>query len=148
MSYSADLKNVWNTFNVGVLTVLALISVSCQLQTTGIQTSKTNVDETAVISALRTVVVAQQAHAVANDGNYATFPQLVEGGYLDSRFSGDAPEFKGFVLTLKVGEKSFSCNADPQAEKSGRHFYVDSSSPLIRVNSTQPATDKDGLLSL
>jgi hypothetical protein len=142
---SSDLNQAVKTLMVLVVT---LVSVCCQSYTTGLQKTETSADETAVISALRSVAIAQQAHAATNEGSYATFPQLVEGGYLDSRFNAEAPELQGFVLTLKMGEKSYSCNADPAGEQTGRHFYVDSTSPLIRVNATQPASAKDGLLKL
>ncbi len=147
MPSSVDLNQVGKTLHVCMLVSVTLVS-ACQSYTTGIKKTETKADETSVISTMRTVALAQQAHAVTNEGNYATFPKLVEGGYLDARFDAEAPEVRGFVLTLKVGDKAYSCNADPVAEETGRHFYVDSSSQLIRVNATQPATAKDAVLQL
>ena len=145
MPSSVDLNQAVKTFTV---LVVILVSVCCQSYTTSLQKTETSADETSVIAAIRSVAMAQQSHAAANEGSFATFPQLVEGGYLDSRFKAEAPEVQGFVLTMKVGEKSYSCNADPVGEQTGRHFYVDSTSPLIRVNATQSASAKDGLLKL
>ena len=144
MPSSVDLNQAVKMF---MLLVVILVSLCCQSYTTGLQKTETSADETLVISALRSVAMAQQAHATANEGSFATFPQLIEGAYLDSRFNGEAPEIRGYVLTMKVGEKSYSCNADPAGEQ-GRHFYVDSTSQQIRVNATQPASAKDGLLQL
>src|SRR5687768_5521240 len=117
-----------------VAVLLACGNIGCKSYTTGLQKSQANAEEASVVSALRTVGLAQQGHAVTNGGNYATFLQLSEGGYLDSRFASDAPELYGYVLTMTLGDKSFSCNADPNpsGDLKGRHFYVDSTSPLIR----------------
>jgi hypothetical protein len=133
------------------LTVIAVLlasgSAGCKSYTTGLQKSQTHAEEASVLSALRTVALAQQGHAVTNGGNYATFLQLSEGGYLDARFNSDAPEVHGYVLTMTLGDKTFSCNADPTpSDPKGRHFYVDSTSPLIRVNANQPASAKDEVL--
>lgn len=135
-----------------LLTIIAALlcsgSLACKSHTTELQKSQSRGDEASVISAMRTVTLAQQGHAVTNSGNYAGFVQLAEGGYLDSRFSSDAPKMNGYVLTMTLSDKSFSCNADPAASSDlkGRHFYVDSSSPLIRVNANQPASVNDEVL--
>ena len=131
------------------LTLIALLlasgSLGCKTYTTNVQKTQARADEASVVSALRTVNLAQQAHALTNGGNYAGFVQLAENGYLDSRFASDAPEVHGYVMTMAVGDKTFSCNADPtlSGDLKGRHFYVDSTSSLIRVNTTQPASAKD-----
>lgn len=130
---------------VVLLILLALGNAGCKSYTTGLQKSQTRGDEASVISTLRTVALAQQAHALTSGGNYATFLQLSETGYLDARFAAEAPEVHGYVLTMTLGNKSFSCNADPtlSGDPKGRHFYVDSTSPLIRVNANQPASASD-----
>ncbi|HKO95997.1 MAG TPA: hypothetical protein VJU86_03330 [Pyrinomonadaceae bacterium] len=149
MDYRTVLIQTRSAVSLGLVTVfLAMSGLSCKSYTTGLQKTQTNANETSVIAAMRNVVLAQQGHAITNDGNYATFLQLVEGGYLDSRFHAESPELDGYTLTMKVGEKSFSCNADPTGEQTGRHFYVDSTSALIRVNASQPASAKDGVLRL
>jgi hypothetical protein len=131
------------------LTVIAVLmvsgSVGCKSYTSNLQKSEVRADEASVTATLRTIAQAQQAHALTNGGNYATFLQLAENGYLDSRFASDAPEVHGYVMTMTVGDKTFSCNADPtlSGDLKGRHFYVDSTSSLIRVNATQPASAKD-----
>jgi hypothetical protein len=128
-----------------IAALLALGSVGCKTYTSNVQKTQARADEASVVSALRTVNLAQQAHALTNGGNYGTFVQLAENGYLDSRFGSDTPELHGYVLTMTIGDKTFNCNADPtlSGDLKGRHFYLDSTSPLIRVNATQPATAKD-----
>ena len=49
---------------------------------------------------------------------------------------------------MEVSANTYHINADParSGEAAGRHLYMDSTSPLIRVNATQPATARDPLL--
>ena len=134
------------------LMVLSLCAAgACQSYTKGLQDTVTKADETAAISAMRTITVAQQAYSTGNNGDYGTFDQLVKGGYLDSRFNSEKPKFRGYVLTLTVSgkggtEPSYSVNADPEAPAQGRHFYFDSASGLIHVNASQTAAATDPAL--
>jgi hypothetical protein len=133
---------------VAVVLTLSIGSFSCKSYTSGLQKSQARADEASVIGALRTIALAQQGHSVTNEGNYGTFLQLTEGGYLDARFASETPEVHGYVLTMTVGDKTYSCNADPIAsgDLKGRHFYLDSMSTLIRVNAIQPAAASDEIL--
>lgn len=131
---------------------LLLLCAGCEQYSTGIQQTVARADETVVISALRTVAVAQRAYSVSNEGNFGTFEQLVEGGYLDQRFNSAKPMLKDYSLSMAVTPKSssqpdgfYSCSADPQGtgEAAGRHYYIDSTSTDIHVNAKEPATAKD-----
>jgi hypothetical protein len=115
----------------------------CQSHTTGLQKSRTLADETAIIGTLHTIAAAQRAYAMSSGGDYGSFRRLTEGGFLDTRFASETPEVQGYRLTMATGDKEFRCNADPGPEQSGRHFYMDSKSMLIRVNASQPATPSD-----
>jgi hypothetical protein len=143
------------------LAVLALIlltciaSYSCQAYTSGLQQGLTGADEAAATGTLRTIGVAQKTYAVTSGGDYGTFKQLSDGGYLDSRFNSDKPAIKDYVLTMEVTPKSegqaegfYSCNADPTGTgaQAGRHFYIDSTSSEPHVNPNAPATAKDPIL--
>ena len=132
---------------VCLLVVFALM-LSCQTYTTGLQQSVARADETSAIAALKTISTAQQTYAVSNGGAYGTFQQLCEGGYLDERFNSTTPQIKDYVLSMDISANSYRLNADParSGEQAGRHLYMDSTSPLIRVNPTQPATAKDPLM--
>jgi Tfp pilus assembly protein PilE len=124
-------------------------ALSCQSYSTGMQQSVTKVDETAAIGALHAIAVAQRTYSTSNGGNYGTFEQLVQGSYLDERFNSDKPKVKGYVLAMTAtleasgSASSYSVNADPEPPQAGRHFYLDSASGLIHVNSSQPATASD-----
>jgi hypothetical protein len=106
-------------------------------------------NETATVQNLKTISVVQAQYYTAK-ANYATFDQLIEEGYLSSKFARDPPVVDGYVFDLKVtpasaGWKStFTINADPESPGTGtRHFFVDNTSPTIRVNLTRPASADD-----
>ena len=132
---------------VCLLVVFALL-LSCQTYTTGLQQSVARADETSAIAAIKTISTAQQTYAISNGGGYGTFQQLCEGGYLDERFNSTTPQIKDYVLSMDTSANFYRLNADParSGDQAGRHLYMDSSSPLIRVNPTQPASAKDPLM--
>ncbi len=129
--------------------LLCIVSFSCQPYSTGLQKSVARADETAATAALRTIAVAQRTYWASSGGDFGTFQQLCEGGYLDSRFNSSKPALKDYVLTMEVTPRSgaqgfFSCNADPVAgPQAGRHFYIDSTSSELHVNPSESATAKD-----
>jgi hypothetical protein len=135
-----------------ILLFLGLVgNTGCQTYTTGLEKSVERADETSAIGALRAISLSEQTYSVSNGGEYGTLQQLTDSGLLDGRFGGQRP-VKDYVLTLntttKPSEPSFSCNADPDPTtgRAGRHFYIDSTSGVIHVNDTQPATASDKAL--
>jgi hypothetical protein len=102
-------------------------------------------DETSTIQTLRTIFSAQtQAKAIR--GSYADFPGLVEGGFLDARFSNSAPTLRGYRFSMSASAGEFSVNADPIDAAIGRHFYLDSNEETIHVNPTAGASRSDPAL--
>ncbi len=139
---------------VALIIVACLGALGCQKYTTGLQQSLARADEAVVVSTLRSITLAQRQYSLTNDG-YGTFQQLTEGGYLDPRISGDKPVVKDYVLTMTVTpitsnspQGFYSVNANPErsGDRAGRYFYIDSNSPQIHVNATQPATVTDEAL--
>lgn len=134
--------------------VFTLVAVTaCQDYNAGLQRSLARADETSALASLHSIIAAERTYSLSN-GEYGTFQQLVDAGLLDSRFSSGKPA-KDYVIVLNVTPKSESspegsyvCNADPEqaGERAGRHFYIDSTSGLIHVNDTQPATGADKTL--
>jgi hypothetical protein len=137
-----------------VLLLICALAFGCTEYSTGLEKSASRADETSAIATLRTIAQAQETYGISNAGNYGTFEQLAEGGFLDPRFNHSSPEFHGYAFTMNVSSSSgpepgfYSCNADPAATSphGGRHFYIDSQSHDIRVNATQPATIKDEIV--
>ena len=134
---------------------LVLVSLaSCQTYTTGLQQSIARADETAALTTLRAIALAERTYSLTNSGEYGTLKQLSDGGFLDARYAGVKP-VKDYVITLKVTPKasgapegSYSCNADPEktGDRAGRHLYLDSTSDGIHVNETETATAADKVI--
>jgi hypothetical protein len=131
--------------------IFFLTATACQSYTSTLQQGITGADETAAISALRAIAMAQRTYSISNSGEYGSLQQLTDGGFLDVRFSSGKP-VKDYVLTLNVVPKpsgapegTYTCNADPdkQGAAAGHHFYIDSSTNNIHVNASQPATAND-----
>jgi hypothetical protein len=124
--------------------------LACQSYSGGLQQSVKRADETSALGALHTISVAQRTYSVSHEGNYGTFAQLVQGGYLDSRFDSDKPNVRGYILSMTVsGAEAYSCSADPEStgpQAGGRHFFVDSGTGQIHVNATQAASANDPTL--
>jgi hypothetical protein len=136
------------TLLLGSLLLAGLGALACQGYTTTLVESPGRADELVAISTLRSIASAQTAYSLTSSGAYGSFQQLVDGGHLDSRFSSSQPKVGGYILTMNVSggvESSYYCNADPDpaANQKGRHFYIGSASPEIRVNMTKAATASD-----
>lgn len=136
----------------GFLLIACLATLNCQSYTTGLQQGSARVDEGTALATMRAIAHAQTAYNISNASDYGTFEQLVTGGHLDERFNNSKPKFNGYVFTMSVSPKSdsregsYGLNADPDPalKASGRHFYIDSSSPEIHVNASQQASASDG----
>jgi Tfp pilus assembly protein PilE len=141
-----------------IITLLVLASfagLACQTYTEGLQQSVTRADETVALAALHTIAGAQSSYSLSNAGEYGTFEQLVTGGFLDTRFNAAKPTLKDYVLSMTItpkapgaSEGTYSCNADPAHPESraGRHFYIDSTSQEVHVNTTRAAAANDETL--
>ena len=134
--------------------LLCTVFCGCQTYTSGLVKTGARADEAVVLSNLRSIIQAENAYNVSN-GSYGTFEQLTSGGFLDARFKADRPSLNQYSYTMTVTEKSadagtasFSCNADPErtGDRTGRHFYIDSTSNDIHVNATQTASATDEIL--
>jgi hypothetical protein len=136
----------------GFLFLAGCGSIACQKYTDTLVESPRRVDEGVAISTLRSIGQAQTAYSLTNSGDYGTFEQLVAGGNLDARFNSSKPKLYGYFLSMTVANRSsgasqssYHCNADPDpaANPAGKHFYLSSDSPELRVNPTKPATADD-----
>lgn len=134
-----------------LIVLVSLVLAGCQKHTEALESGVTGADETSAIGALRAILLAERTYSLSNSGEFGTMDQLVDGGFLDSRFAGGRPA-RDYIITLNIVAKgssepegSFSCNADPDPtlQRAGRHFYIDSTSTTIHVNNSQPATVSD-----
>ena len=134
-----------------LIVLVSLVLAGCQKHTEALESGVTWAEETSAIGALRAILLAERTYSLSNSGEFGTMNQLVDGGFLDSRFAGGRPA-RDYIITLNIVAKgssepegSFSCNADPDPtlQRAGRHFYIDSTSTTIHVNNSQPATVSD-----
>ena len=79
---------------IAVLFFGCCAALACTSYTSGLQQSTTRVDETAAIAALHSITAAQRTYTISNGGNYGTFTQLSEAGYLDPRFNAERPNVR------------------------------------------------------
>jgi hypothetical protein len=139
---------------LAILVLALLFYVSCSAGDSpklgALPKAASAVDETSAIQSLRTIATAQ-GQLKAGRGSYGDFDALVQAGFLDQRFAGNAPNVRGYRFTLRVNDSDFSVNADPETTQSQpttgtRHFYLDSAENAIHVNPEQQASKSDPVL--
>jgi prepilin-type N-terminal cleavage/methylation domain-containing protein len=140
---------------IELMIVIAIIGILIAVGVTGYKAAIKAANEAAAIKTLRTIGEQQMLYFNSRQRTtYGTFEELRKDNLLDSRFDGSTPIVDGYVYTMKVIPKStsqvagFTVNADPQiADGVGatgkNHYYVDSDTNVIHVNSEQPATATD-----
>ena len=138
---------------IELMIVIAIIGILIGVGIPAWKNSAIAGNETAAIKNLQTIATEQRTYYIRNK-SYGTFDQLIQAGALNEKFAGEAPTLDGYTYTMKVTPKapnqppSFSINADPLpggtlAPTGEKHFYMDSGSNTVRVNSEQPATASD-----
>lgn len=141
---------------IELMIVIAIIGTIVGIVVPAYQSSVRKANEASAVGTLNAIRVAQAKYTVDHKGQYGTFRQLFEEGYLDKRFNDEQPHNRGyvFVLTLipKSDEKaaSFSVNANPEQSQgigaTGRNFYYIDPESGICFSQTGPATAADELL--
>lgn len=157
MSNNSESKRLLRTAliaaGVGVIVLVPLVWLAVRMYDDAHQRKVMAANEATALTSLASIQAAEQLYLETN-GQYATFPQLVEAGVFQAPLSGDSLVSSGYVYTIKVRPKTdataafYSVNADPQ--RSGardatgtRHFYIDSEVTGIRFNEERPATASD-----
>lgn len=135
--------------------VIAFIGIVIAVGVTGWKAAVKTANEAAAIKTLNTIAEQQVLYYNSHHrSSFGTFDEMLKAGLLDNRFSGTAPVVDGYVFNMRVIPKTttsqagFAVNADPQITESfgatgKNHFYLDSGSRIVHVNSTQPATAAD-----
>jgi len=140
---------------IELMIVIAIIGILIAVGVTGWKAAVKAANEAAAIKTLRTVAEQQMLYYNAHQrSSFGTFEEMLKERLLDGRFAGGTPVVEGYVFNMRVIPKSttsqpgFAINADPQVTEgvgaTGKnHFFLDSDSNTIHVNSTQPATAAD-----
>ncbi len=140
---------------IELMIVIAIIGILIAVGVTGWKAAVRSTNEAAAIKTLRTIAEQQMLYYNSHQrSSFGTFDEMSKANLLDTRFAGSSPVVEGYVYNMRVIPKSasaqagFTVNADPKVTKgfcaTGKnHFYLDSDSNTIHVNTTQPATATD-----
>lgn len=141
---------------IELLIVIAIIGVMAGVAIPLYKSSVRKANEAAAVSTLNSVRVAQAKYVIDHKGQYGTFRQLFEEGYLDKRFNHDQPHERGYIFVITLVPKSegraasFSVNANPEQSNgvgaTGRNFYYLDPESGICFSTTRPATPADETL--
>ena len=141
---------------IELLIVIAIIGILLGVLIPTYQSSVRKANEAAAVATLNAIRVAETKYVSDHKGQYGTFRQLFEEGYLDKRMNFDKPHDRGYVFVITLVAKSedkvatFSVNANPEQSQgigaTGRNFfYVDPESGIC-FSKTGPATAADDTL--
>ena len=141
---------------IELLIVIAIIGVLVGVGIPAYKASVRKANEAAAVSTLSALRVAQAKYVIDHKGQYGSFRELFEDGYLDKRFNYDQPHERGYVFTITLVPKSqdkaasFSVNANPEQSQgvgaTGRNFYYIDPNSGICYSTTGPATAADDVL--
>lgn len=138
---------------IELMIVIAIIGILIGAAVITFKAAQKSGNEAATLQDLKTIAAVEIQYFNTNNRTFGTFEDLVKDKVLSDRFNGNPPTVDGYVFTLKVVPKtpnqpsSFTLNADPQSDSTGKnHYYLDSSDSNIRVNKDQPAGPADTAL--
>jgi len=140
---------------IELMIVIAIIGILIAVGVTGWKAAVKAANEAAAIKTIRTIAEQQMLYYNSHQrSSFGTFDEMLKENMLDKRFEGTTPVVEGYIFQMRVIPKSTSnpagymINADPQVTEgvsaTGKnHFYFDSDSNTIHVNSSQPAAVSD-----
>lgn len=133
----------------GVLLVVIVVGIFVGAAFFGWRAAIRSGNEAAAMQDIKTIAAVQVQYYNTHDRRFGTFDQLVKEGF-DARFAGEIPNVDGYVFILQITPRtpaqpsSYMLNVDPQSNSTGnRHFYLDSTDNLVRVNPDHPAGPTD-----
>jgi len=141
---------------IELLIVIAIIGILLGAIVPIYQSSVRKANEAAAVATLHAIRVAEAKYIIDHKGQYGTFQQLFEQGYLDKRMNHDQPHDRGYVFVITLIAKSentvatFSVSANPEQAQglgaTGRNFYYMDPESGICFSNTGPATVADDTL--
>jgi len=141
---------------IELLIVIAIIGILLGAIVPLYQSSVRKANEAAAVATLHAIRVAEAKYVIDHKGQYGTFQQLFEQGYLDKRMNHDQPHDRGYVFVITLIAKSentvatFSVSANPEQSQglgaTGRNFYYMDPESGICFSNTGPATAADDTL--
>jgi len=141
---------------IELLIVIAIIGILVGIIVPAFKSSVRKANEAAAVATLNAIRVAEAKYVIDHKGQYGTFQQLFDQGYLDKRMNYDQPHDRGYIFVITLIAKSehtvatFSVNANPEQSQglgaTGRNFYYMDPESGICFSSTGPATAADETL--
>ena len=141
---------------IELLIVIAIIGILIGIIVPAFKSSVRKANEAAAVATLNAIRVAEAKYVIDHKGQYGSFPQLFEQGYLDKRMNYDQPHERGYVFMITLIPKSentvatFSVSANPEQAQglgaTGRNFYYMDPESGICFSNTGPATAADETL--
>jgi prepilin-type N-terminal cleavage/methylation domain-containing protein len=141
---------------IELLIVIAIIGILVGIGIPAYKSSVRKANEAAAVATLNAIRIAEAKYIIDHKGQYGTFQQLFEQGYLDKRMNYDQPRDRGYVFILMLIPKSentvatFNVSANPEQSQglgaTGRNFYYMDPESGICFNDTRPATAADDTL--
>lgn len=135
---------------VAVVLAVAVLGMVLGAAVYGWKAAQKAGNEAATIQNMKTIAAVEIQYYNTHNRNFGTLAQLIDEQMLTSKFAGNPPGIDGYVVILKVTPRtsnqlsSYTLNCDPTSESTGRnHFYLDSTSATIHVNSDQTAGASD-----
>jgi len=105
-----------------LLIVVAIILIIATIAVPTLLRSRQTANESSAVANLRTIGNAEATYILSAQGNYASLPELVTVGLMDSRFISSVSGYDYAVATFPGG---YTASASPDAPNSGRYgFYV------------------------
>jgi len=156
MRKAAPVSNGRGFTLIELLIVIAIIGILVSVVVPTYQSSVRKANEAAAVATLNGIRIAQAKYVIDHKGQYGTFRQLFEEGYLDKRFNFDKPHDRGYVFVITLVPKSdekaatFGVNANPEQSEgisaTGKNFYYMDSESGICFSKVGPATAADDTL--
>ncbi len=141
---------------IELLIVIAIIGIMAGVAIPLFKSSVRKANEAAAVTTLGAIRIAQAKFVIDHKGNYGTFKELFEEGYLDKRFNYDQPHERGYIFVITLIPKSegnaatFKVNANPEQSTglgaTGRKFYYVDPESGICFSTSGPATAVDHTL--
>jgi len=96
-------------------------------------------NERVAVAQIRTINTAEVTYMFGPDGKYATIPELIKAGLLDSRFAGP---LSGYVFEVSTSGRDYTATAMPVSTKTGKYGFYSGRDAVVRYAQTATATCK------
>jgi prepilin-type N-terminal cleavage/methylation domain-containing protein len=141
---------------IELLIAIAIIGILAAVTIPTYWSNVRKANQAAAVTTLNAIKLAQTKYVSDHKGQYGTFPELCEGGYLDKRFNFDKPIIQGYIFTVTLIPKSegkvaaYSINANPEQPQGITatgifYFYTDPENGIC-FSKSGPATALDDTL--